>query len=977
MKKKVFSHSLLFTGFVFLVHSCLTLAGMAQENKTPPPAAPAKAASAPKTKTKTAAAPAADRKIDFVKDIQPILEFHCVSCHNEAKTKGDLRFDQHELFVKGGEDGPALVAGKPDKSKIIELVSLPDDDDDVMPPKGRVLNKTEIAKLRQWITEGASWPDHLLLVAKDEADFKGPEPLPKKGKKIAKVAVYPGDVKLETARDSQRLIVTATYDDDTTLDVTANSSFQFADPSLVKLKKRNDFQGVKDGSTELTVKVGDQAVKVPVVVKDAAKDRPVSFHLDVMPIFMRQNCNTGSCHGSARGQDGFMLSLFGYDPDGDHQRITREMAGRRINLAIPEESLLIEKSIEAVPHTGGKLFEKYSDSWKTMVEWVKNGAENDKAGTAPHVTELQLYPPKLVLEGAGATQQMTARAVYSDGHDRDVTDLTVFITNNAPAAAIDEWGKVTAGKRGEAFIMARYETKTVGIQCIVIPENLEYTRVKVPENNYIDKLVDDKLNKLRMLPSGACSDEVFLRRVYLDLVGQLPTLAEYNAFMANKEANRRAKVIDDLLARPEFTELWVMKWSELLQIRSSNNLNRGISYKSALLYNGWLKEKIASNTPFNEIVKDLVEANGGTFSAPPTNFYQVERDTLKLSENVAQVFMGMRLQCAQCHNHPFDRWTMDDYYSWAAFFSQIGRKQGVDPREQIIYNRGSGDIRHKVGNRIMAPKFLGGDTPDVKGKDRRAVLGEWLASPKNPYFARNIVNMVWAHFFGIGIIDPVDDVRVSNPATNPELLTALAGKFEGEYKYDFRQLVRDICNSATYQRTTKATPSNVTDSTNFAKARIRRQRAEVMLDTITEVTETKNKFRGLPLGARAVQIADGGTTDYFLTTFGRATRETVCSCEVKMDPSLSQALHLMNGTVVTSKIEQGGLVKRLLAEKKTPEQIIEHIYVTALTRKPTAEEMKQLMAQVKAVGPDANQQTMVLNDVFWAVLNSKEFMFNH
>ncbi|MEO0416935.1 MAG: DUF1553 domain-containing protein, partial [Verrucomicrobiota bacterium] len=354
-----------------------------------------------------------------------------------------------------------------------------------------------------------------------------------------------------------------------------------------------------------------------------------------------------------------------------------------------------------------------------------------------------------------------------------------------------------------------------------------------------------------------------------------------------------------------------------------------------------------------------------------------ERDQLKLSENVAQIFMGMRLQCAQCHNHPFDRWTMDDYYSWAAFFSQICRKGGVDPREQIVYNSGSGETKHTITGKNMPPKFLGGETPDVKGKDRRAVLADWLASPENPYFAQNIVNVVWSHFFGVGIIDPVDDVRVSNPASNPELLEELANKFQGEYNYDFRKLVQAICNSKTYQRTTQTNASNEADLHNFAKARIRRLRAEIMLDTITQITETKNKFKGLPLGARAVQIADGNTTDYFLTTFGRATRETVCSCEVKMDPSLSQALHLMNGTTVSTKIDQGKVVANLLAAGKTPPQIIENLYVRSLSRKPTAEESKQLLAQVATAGEDKAQQQIILNDVFWAVLNSKEFMFNH
>ncbi len=915
--------------------------------------------------------------IDFKKDIQPILEFHCVSCHNADEAKAGLRYDTAAHFKKGGDGGPVFVAGKPDESLMIELSSLPSDDTDVMPPKGRTLTEAEVNKLRQWITEGAVFPEDLTLVAKKEADWKGAEPLKEKaGKKIVKLGVFPEDIVLEKKRDVQSVVVMATYDDETTQDVTPNATFNFADPSLIDLAKRNAFKPKKDGQTELIVKVGAHESKIPVTVKESAVDRPVSFHLDVMPVFMRENCNTGSCHGSARGQDGFMLSLFGYDPNGDHFRLTREMAGRRINLAIPEESLLIEKSIESVPHTGGKLFEKGSPAWKTMVEWVKNGAEND-TGDIPYVTDLTLYPPKLVLEGAGASQQLTVRAKYSDGTDRDVTDLAVFMSSNDPTAAVTEDGLVTAGKRGESFIMARYETKTEGIQTIVIPENLEYTRPKMPETNFIDTLVHEKLHKLRVIPSGTCTDEQFLRRAFLDVTGQLPTSEEYAAFIADKAPDKRSKVIDQLLDRKEFTELWVMKWAELLQIKSDGNIARGISYKAALLYHNWLKERIADNVPFNEIVSELLGSTGGTFDNPATNFYQVERDQLKLSENVAQVFMGMRLQCAQCHNHPFDRWTQNDYYSWAAFFAQIGRKAGVDPREQIIYNRGSGETKHVVGGRTMEPKFLGGEVPDVKGKDRRKILGDWLASPENPYFAKNVVNVVWSHFFGVGIIDPVDDVRVSNPASNPELLDELANKFQGEWEYDFKQLVRAICNSQTYQRTTQTNPTNESDLTNFAKARIRRQRAEVMLDTITQVTETKNKFKGLPLGARAVQIADGNTTDYFLTTFGRATRETVCSCEVKMDPSLSQALHLMNGSTVSTKIDQGGLVKRMLGEKKTPEQIIDEIYIRSLTRKPTAEEKKQLIEQVKAVGEDVAQQTLVLNDVFWAVLNSKEYMFNH
>jgi hypothetical protein len=427
-------------------------------------------------------------------------------------------------------------------------------------------------------------------------------------------------------------------------------------------------------------------------------------------------------------------------------------------------------------------------------------------------------------------------------------------------------------------------------------------------------------------------------------------------------------LVDELLGRKEFVELWVLKWAELLQIRSSND----VSYKATLLYYNWLQDKIARNVPVNEWVQELLGASGGTFKNPATNYYQNERDILKISENVAQVFMGMRIQCSQCHNHPFDRWTMDDYYSFAAFFSQIGRKGTDDPRELVVFNSRGGEVSHPVRGGVMKPKFLGGETPDLKGEDRRAALGKWLASPNNPYFATNLANMVWAHFYGMGIIDPVDDVRVSNPASNPELLRELGKKFT-EYKYDFKKLVRDICTSRTYQLSTQANASNAGDTRNFAKANIRRIKAETFYDCISQVTETKNKFPGLPLGARAVQIVDGATSSYFLTTFGRATRETVCSCEVKLDPTLSQSLHLLNGDTTTQKIAAGNLVGRRLTEKKAPRAVIEELFVRSLSRKPTPNELAKLEGMLIA----EKDQKRALEDVFWAVLNSREFMFNH
>lgn len=783
--------------------------------------------------------------------------------------------------------------------------------------------------------------------------------------KVASIAVYPADIQLNTKADLQRVIVVATRDDGVTLDVTAQAQVKLAQEGIAKLDKLALYP-IADGKTTLDIEYQGLKTAATIEVKDATAERPLSFHLDVMPIWARTGCNTGSCHGAARGKDGFRLSLFGFDPRGDYYRVTREIGVRRVNLGDPATSLLLEKGAGIVPHTGGKRFGVESEYYATILQWLQAGALDDQ-GTPPHVVRLEVYPPQAVLEGEGAAQQFIARAVYSDGHDRDVTSLTTFMTNNDNSAPVTADGLVTAGARGEAFIMARFETHTVGSQALVLPKDTPYAAPAVT-GNYVDTLVGDKLKKLRILPSGTCTDEEFLRRVTIDITGQLPTAEEYAQFTADASADKRAKTIDRLLERKEFSEIWAMKWSELLMVKTTNN----ISQKSMFLYSTWLTDKIARNEPLDTMVRELLSASGGTFREPATNYYQIERDTLKVAENVAQVFMGIRTQCAQCHNHPFDRWTMDDYYGFAAFFSQVGRKQGEDYREQIVFNSGGGEVAHPVGGRQMKPKFLGGIEPDVAGKDRRAVMAQWLTSPENPFFAPNVANRVWAHFFGRGIVEPVDDIRVSNPASNPELLQAL-GKKLVEYKYDFKQLVRDICNSETYQRSSQRNDSNATDEKNFAHANVRRIPAEMLLDCVVQVTGAYDKFGGLPIGSRAVQIADGGNSNYFLTTFGRAARDTVCACEAKTDPTLSQALHMLNGQTIGGKIQQGQLVKKLLDEKKTPPEIIETIYVRTLARKPTEQEMQNLMGIVaQAENPQAG-----LDDIFWAVLNSREFLFNH
>jgi hypothetical protein len=784
--------------------------------------------------------------------------------------------------------------------------------------------------------------------------------------KITSVDVYPPDIHLNTSADLQRFIVVATRDDGVTLDVTSKAAIKLVDAKLCKLDK-NVLYPQADGQTKLEIEYQGFKTAASVDIKDAAAERPISFQLDVMPVFMRAGCNTGSCHGAARGKDGFRLSLFGFDPQGDYYRITREIGVRRINLASPADSLLVEKAIGAVPHTGGKRFAADSEYNQTLLRWLDGGAQNDPKPT-PAVVGVDLYPPSAVLEGEGATQQFVARARYADGTDRDITSLATFISNNDTSAPITSDGLLTAAARGEAFLMARFETHTVGNQVLVLPKGLQYTAPQIT-GNYIDELVGEKLKKLRILPSGRCTDEEFLRRATIDIAGLLPTEDEYRAFMVDASADKRAKLVDRLLERKEFSEIWAMKWAELLMIKTTNQF----SNKTAFLYYTWLTDRISNNVPLDKIVQELLSASGGTLKNPAAAYFQVERDTLKTAENVAQVFCGIRTQCAQCHNHPFDRWTMDDYYSFAAFFAQVGRKPGEDYREVIVFDRGGGEVRHPVGGRNMAPKFLGGATPTIPaGTDRRELLAQWLTSPENPYFATSVANRIWAQFFGAGIIEPVDDIRVSNPPSNPELFQTLGAKLT-EYQFDFKRLVRDICNSEAYQRSCERNESNAADERNFAHASARRIPAEQLLDCIGQATQAPDKFQGLPLGARAVQIADGQTRNYFLTTFGRSPRDTVCACEAKTEPTLSQALHMLNGSTIGGKVQQGNFVKKQLDAKMQSAEIIDAIYVRCFSRLPTAEEHERLLAVIG----QASSPQQGLEDVFWAVLNSREFLFNH
>jgi hypothetical protein len=516
--------------------------------------------------------------------------------------------------------------------------------------------------------------------------------------------------------------------------------------------------------------------------------------------------------------------------------------------------------------------------------------------------------------------------------------------------------------------MARFDQFTAGTS-VVVRSGQRYPQLDFEPNNYIDQLAADRWQDLHVQPSELCSDETFLRRVCLDITGLLPTQEQRQRFLSDRSPDKREQLIDQLLESNDFLDMWAMQLAELLQIRNTN----GLSSKGLQLYDAWLREQVHSGVPVDEILRQLIPASGSTFVNPATTYYQTETTPQLLAENIAQAFLGTRIQCAQCHNHPFDRWTMDDYYGFASFVSQVGYKQARDPREIIVYNLGEGNLQHPVPGRNVRPKFLGGEFAEVDtGGDLRGSLANWLTSTDNSSFANNIANVVWAHYLGLGIVNPVDDVRVSNPPSNPALLNAMGRKLV-DYKFDVRQLVRDICQSKTYQLATQTTSWNEWDDRNFSHARIRRLRAEVLLDCINQVTGTSDSLAGLPLGGRAIEVPNGDSNNYFLSTFGRASRNTPCSCEVSTSPTLSQALHLLNGENTTAKINQGQWIDRQLDNGQTPNQIATNIYVMCLSRIPTTNEMEAISSRISS----ASDPRAELVDLFWAVLNSNEFIFNH
>ncbi|WP_397568996.1 DUF1549 domain-containing protein [Schlesneria sp. T3-172] len=781
-----------------------------------------------------------------------------------------------------------------------------------------------------------------------------------------RLQAFPAKISLTNRRESQEVVVQLLAADGSNKDVTDLARMEIALPAVARLAS-GFVEPLADGQTELVIQYESFSTRIPIEVSHSKDPAEFRFRNDVLPVLTRAGCNTGKCHGSASGKDGFRLSLFGYDPAGDHYRITRELSGRRINLAAPADCLLVNKAIGQVNHTGGQCIEPDTAHYQTLIQWLTAGAQPDPEDTAKPV-RIEVLPQNAIFRAPGDDQKLLVTAYYSDGTDRDVTDQAVFISNNDSAAKVSVDGIVSAMGPGSAFVMARFDQFTQGASIIVRP-GTAFQFPDIAAHNFIDEHVHDHWRNMHLLPSEVCSDEVFMRRVYLDLIGLLPSAEERHSFLNDQASDKRERLVDLLLQRDEFLDLWVMKWAETLQVRTNN----GVSSKGLMLYDRWLRDRVRSGESIDKIVNELIPATGGTFENPATNYFQTETTPELLAENVAQVFLGTRIQCAQCHNHPFDRWTMDDYYGFASFFSQIGYKQAQDPRELTVFNSGEGELRHPVRGEKVLPKFLGEAGPDLNPEDDvRKSLADWLTSKRNSEFARNTANIVWSHFFGIGIVEPVDDIRVSNPPSNPALFKALGDRFVA-YNFDLRSLVRDICNSRTYQLSTHRNPSNEFDERHFSHGRIRRLRAEILLDCINQVTQASDRFPGLPEGARAVQIADGRTQNYFLTTFGRSTRQTPCTCEVKTTPTLSQALHLLNGETTSGKIAQGEVVESLLEEDSDPVAVANRLYEKCLSRLPTVKESKAIHDKLAA----ATDTQAALTDLFWALLNSNEFVFNH
>jgi hypothetical protein len=790
------------------------------------------------------------------------------------------------------------------------------------------------------------------------------------------LSVEPATLTLDGPRSMAQLVVTAKYADGSVRDLTHFCDLAPEAKGIINIDEERFVLPASNGTTKLTVKAGGQTVDVAVVVKNQEQAQPVSFRNDLIASLNVGGCNSGACHGTPSGKNGFKLSLRGYDPPADLHQLTRDVLGRRTNRHSPADSLIYQKAIGGVGHEGGQRFAATSIPAKMMLGWLSEGLRDDPPA-APSLKRVEVVPGGRLLNEPVRWQQLAVLAHFTSGAVRDVTRLTVFSSSDNAIASVTPSGLVEFSQSGEVAILCRYLDELVSVRLTYLEPKKGFEWSNPPENNFVDKHVFAKLKMLSIQPAELCSDQEFIRRAYMDVCGVLPSAAEAKAFLDDQAKDKRAKLIDALLERPEYADFWTLKWSDVLR---SNR--KAIQIKGTHVFQKWLRGHIDKNTPIDQVTRELLTASGSTFSNPPANYYRIARDPTSLAETTAQLFFGIRMQCAKCHNHPFERWTQDDYYSMAAFFARVKQRKDPtlpslnpkDPGSEFIYAERAGEVIQPRTGKAIAPKFMGGAIPTIpQGKDRRDVLADWITSPENPFFAKSVVNRVWYHVLGRGIVDPVDDFRDSNPSANDDLLDALAKDFV-KNKFDVKQLLRVILNSRTYQLSAQSNEFNKDDNKYFSKAVTRLHTAEQLFDAPCYVTDVPEKFTGMPLGTRAVQLPDGEVNHPFLKTFGQPARELNCECEREGDSNLAQALQLINGPAVNDRLRNpGNRIGKVLAKKLSDRDTLNELYLVTLSRLPVEMEVNACLDHVMR----AEDRRKAWEDVQWALINSKEFLFRH
>ena len=771
------------------------------------------------------------------------------------------------------------------------------------------------------------------------------------------------------------MAVTGRFGDNDLRDLTATTLFESADPAIVKIENGQAIAGLP-GTTEIIARCGDVTTKIPVTVKAGAQagQDPISFKTELEAALTKGGCNMGACHGSPTGKGGFRLSLRGYDPLLDLVTLKTEFQGRRANLLRPDDSLILRKPLMEIAHAGGKRFNKGDVVWQIMRQWIAEGMHTDPKDSVD-LAKIEVFP-KQRLFGAGLahgstsdSQQLVVIGTFSDGSQRDLTPLTVFSSSAEAVATVSERGLIKKVGRGETTILARYLDKmdTSGIAFL---ENVkDFVWTNPVEFNFIDGFINAKLKQMQILPSDLSSEDEFIRRVYLDAVGRLPTVDETRNYIADQNPERRTKLIDKLLDSPEHASFWALKWADVLRVNTNKLTSIGVHK-----FNRWIFEGVLHDQPLDEFARELLTAKGSVFENPAAGYWRASREPTDSAETTAQLFLGVRMQCAKCHNHPFERWTQDNYYGIGAAFARIGRKAGPSPDEEVVFSSVGGEvIQPRTGKTMKVHLLMKGDVDVEAGKDRRQVFAQWLTAPENPFFARAAVNRIWGHVMGRGIVDPVDDFRDSNPPSNPQLLEDLAKQFVA-HKFSRKWLIRTIMNSQAYQRSSRANRFNAEDEIYFSHAVTRMLSAEQLLDSICAVTGVNETYLGAPAGTRAAELAEPPADNYFLKVFNQPQREMACECERSSDSNLSQALQMINGLTVHNKLrDDNGRNARMVTAEKSNDEILDVLYTAAICRPPTTLERQ---AAEKHLTGSPNRR-MTLEDIGWAILNSKEFLFQH